>query len=358
MRSDVNSSSATPERPLPVPPKANRTARPVTAAPIVSQTLAATSPSTQPSLSIASAHARRTGTTLSQAIEEFAGYLKVECGLARNTLEAYGRDLSDLRDFLSGQGIGRTEGLTALRVQRFLRDLHEKGLALSSITRHLATVRAFLRFCHENGWLAEDVAARLEMPARWQRLPETLNVKHVNALLAAPSPDDPMYLRDRAILELLYATGLRVSELCDLRLGDIHLDMGYVRCIGKGRKERIVPVGRTAQEAVHEYMTRLRPNLSGRCPDDHLFLSRTGQRLGRENCWRLVVKYATRAGVASYVSPHTLRHSFATHLLEGGADLRVVQELLGHANVATTQIYTHVDSNRLKAVHERFHPRQ
>ncbi len=293
-----------------------------------------------------------------RALSRFLSFLDVECGLADNTLQAYQSDLTQLMGFLAEGGLRFVVGLTPLSVQQFLRDLHERGLALSSIARHLASVRVFLRFCRLNGWLGDDVAAKLETPTRWQRLPGTLNLKQVEDLLAAPDPEDPLYLRDRAILESLYATGLRVSELCDLSLTDVNLDIGYVRCLGKGRRERIVPLGRSSLEAIYEYRHRLRPALATGRATDHLFLSRTGRRLGRENCWRLVVKCATRAGLATSVSPHTLRHSFATHLLEGGADLRVVQELLGHANVSTTQIYTHVDRKRLKTIHCQFHPRQ
>lgn len=295
---------------------------------------------------------------LDEALAQFLTYTRVECGLSDNTIQAYQRDLAELADFLAGNGLVHTSDVTPLLIQKFLGSLQERGLALSSIGRHLASSRVFLRFCQNNAWLTDDIADKLETPHLWQRLPETLNLKHIEALLIVPDPDDPLYLRDRAILELLYATGLRVSELCDLRVPDVNLDIGYVRCIGKGNKERIVPVGRSAIAAVGEYVRGLRGHLNTRPGMDHLFLSRTGRRLGRENCWRLVIKYTKRAGLSQHVSPHVLRHSFATHLLEGGADLRVVQEMLGHANVSTTQIYTHVDRKRLKATHARFHPRQ
>ena len=299
----------------------------------------------------------RTDVDLIEGLGQFVAYLRVECGLADNTIRAYESDLTEFVHLMAGLGLRSVDQLNALRVQQFLKHLRSRGLALSSIVRHLASVRVFLRFCHGNAWLADDVATRLETPSRWHRLPGTLNQKHVEALLAEPHPDDPFYLRDRAILELLYATGLRVSELCDLGVTDVNMKIGYLRCLGKGQKERIVPVGRTALEAVYEYSHDLRPSLVDGRRTDRLFLSRTGRRLGRENCWRLVVKYASRAGVSAHVSPHVLRHSFATHLLQGGADLRVVQELLGHSDVSTTQIYTHVDGKRLKSIHTRFHPR-
>ncbi len=306
----------------------------------------------------AASRAARSHVSFDQAEQRFLGYLKVECGLSENTLEAYGRDLSGLMSFLALRGLSLVSELTPLSVQDFLRNLHDRGKSIATITRHLASVRVFLRFCHTEGWLAQDIASMLEAPAQWQRLPETLHVQHIEALLTEPDPEDSLYHRDRAILELLYATGLRVSELCGLRISDVNLEVGYLRCLGKGRKERVVPLGRKATDALREYLLVLRPNLSTPQTPNALFLSRTGRQLGRENCWRLVAKYATRAGLASFVSPHTFRHSFATHMLEGGADLRVVQELLGHADVATTQIYTHVDRRRLKSIHSRFHPRQ
>lgn len=293
-----------------------------------------------------------------KALHDFCGYLRVECGLSQNTVTAYEHDLEGLLRFLDEHGVSDLSGLSMLAVQQFLRSLHGRGLALSTITRHLASVRVFLRYCESNAWLSETVSDKLETPSQWHRVPDTLNVKHVEALLAAPDPSDALYLRDCAILELLYATGLRVSELCALRIKDVNTEVGYLRCIGKGRKERIVPVGGRALNALEHYVRRLRPALTSVSTVEHLFLSRTGKPLGRENCWRLVAKYATRAGLTTTISPHTLRHSFATHLLEGGADLRVVQELLGHSSVSTTQIYTHVDRKRLKSIHTRFHPRQ
>ncbi|MBI4579401.1 MAG: tyrosine-type recombinase/integrase, partial [Planctomycetes bacterium] len=185
-----------------------------------------------------------------------------------------------------------------------------------------------------------------------------LNYRQVEALLNLPDEEEPLALRDRAILEMFYAAGLRVSELTGLRLEDVQLDIGYVRCLGKGRKERIVPLGEPAIQAVREYLSQLRPQLADGHGCDRLFLSRTGKPFDRTNCWRLVVKYARRMGITGKLSPHTLRHCFATHLLSNGADIRMVQEMLGHADIATTQIYTHVDSSRLKAIHQKFHPRQ
>lgn len=291
-------------------------------------------------------------------LADFLQYLIVECGLARNTISAYNADLVEFVQFYETKGLPVT-ALEPAQVQSFLIYLkQERGLAISSIARHLAAVKMFLRYLVLVGHAERDITSVLESPRRWMNLPRTLHRRQVEALLAAPEPDDAYYLRDRAILELLYASGLRASELVSLGVDAINGRVGYLRCIGKGRRERIVPVGRTAIEAVEEYVQGLRPGLdrSGRATS--LFLSRTGQRLDRETCWRIVKKYAARAELADRTSPHTLRHCFATHLLEGGSDLRLVQEMLGHVSVVTTQIYTHVDRARLKGIHQRYHPRQ
>jgi integrase/recombinase XerD len=217
----------------------------------------------------------------------------------------------------------------------------------------------FLRYLFMVEALTSDVSALLETPKKWRTLPHTLRQRQVEDLLTAPQPGEPFYARDRAILEMLYATGMRVSELAGLRVKDVNLEVGYARCFGKGGKERIVPIGSHAIDAVREYLRHLRPAMTETgTPAEALFVSRTGSPLDRTNIWRLVSRYAGAVGIQMPVGPHTLRHCFATHLLEGGADLRIVQELLGHANVATTQIYTHVDSSRLKSIHQKFHPRQ
>lgn len=292
-------------------------------------------------------------------IGRFVDFLVCECGLAENTLEAYGRDLREFAGTITDLGARQPDDLNSTLIQAHLIRLKERGLGLASIARHLVSVKVFLRFLHVMGALTTDIASLLETPRKWRTLPDTVHVKQVEQLLAAPSPSDALWLRDRAIVEMLYATGLRVSELAGLRLGDVNLQIGYVRCYGKGGRERIVPVGRSAVAALQEYLADLRPMLaSGRAGEEALLLSRTGQRMDRTAIWRVVTRLARAAGLDGRVSPHTLRHCFATHLLQGGADLRIVQELLGHADVATTQIYTHVDSSRLKAIHQKFHPRQ
>lgn len=296
--------------------------------------------------------------SLPALIEKFLLGLRAEAGLAENTLIAYRTDLQSLADYCGRTGIVFRQ-ITPADVQGFLIGLKEQnGLALNSIARRLITVKVFCRYCYHRGFIDRDVAALMEMPKKWQSLPHVLSPREVDMLLCQPDVDDPLAARDRAILELFYATGVRVSELVGLRLEDVRLDIGYLRCLGKGRKERIVPIGERAIEALEDYLSNLRPQLADGRSTDRLFLSRTGRPIDRTNTWRLVVKYARRMGITGKLSPHTLRHCFATHLLAGGADLRVVQEMLGHSDISTTQIYTHVDSSRLKAVHQRFHPRQ
>jgi integrase/recombinase XerD len=291
-------------------------------------------------------------------IERFLSRLWAEAGLADNTLEAYRRDLEAFADFCEREKLV-FKTFTQRDIQAFLIvQRQEHNLAVSSVARRLVAVKLFCRFTHQNGYLDRDLAALIETPKKWQYLPTVLNERQVEDLVTLPDEGDPLMLRDRAVLELFYATGLRVSELVSLRISDVHLDIGYVRCLGKGSKERVVPVGSKATEAVRLYIDQLRPELVTGKSTDRVFLSRTGRPLDRTNCWRMVAKYARRMGFTGKLSPHTLRHSFATHLLAGGADLRVVQEMLGHADIATTQIYTHVDSSRLKAIHKKFHPRQ
>lgn len=289
-------------------------------------------------------------------VKRFLDYLFDECGLAGSTVTEYQRDLKGFWNFLVAR---ETEpGDIAIQdVQLYLIELQQRGYALSSIVRYLATIKVFLRHLFAERVLRRDIAGLIESPRRWRTIPNVVSESKVEAMLTAPDPSDELYLRDRALLELLYATGMRVSEVVDLPLERLNLKLGYVRCMGKGRKERIVPVGRAAISAVVNYLEILRPRLLGDRESRALFLSRTGRPLDRTNMWRIVRKYAVAAGIDAGVSPHTLRHCFATHLLAGGADLRIVQELLGHADVTTTQVYTHVDEIQLKRVHRKFHPR-
>ncbi len=289
------------------------------------------------------------------AVKRFLDYLFIECGLAGSTISAYQRDLCEFWDEVM-ETHGPNPGMQD--VQRHLVSLQQRGLAVASIARHVAAIRMFLRHLYAEGEFKRDLASLLETPKKWRNLPTTLHERQVDALLNAPEPTDEYYLRDRTLLELLYATGIRVSEAVNLDCSHVNVKVGYLRCIGKGRKERIIPVGSSAIRAMSLYLIHLRPSLVGLHSGDALLLSRTGRRLDRTNVWRLVRRYAGDVGLDGKVSPHTLRHCFATHLLAGGADLRIVQELLGHADVRTTQVYLHVDETRLKEVHRKYHPRQ
>jgi integrase/recombinase XerD len=290
-------------------------------------------------------------------VKSFLDYLFIECGLAGATITAYQRDLLEFWDHLVEIDVEPSE-LSVVDVQHHLRRLQERGLSVASIARHLAAIKVFLRHLFAERVLKRDIASLLESVKKWQTIPDAIHYEDVRRLLRAPEPCDELYLRDRALLELLYATGMRVGEVVGLTIKQINTRLGYVRCIGKGNRERVVPIGSVAIQAVRSYVDLLRPSLLRGRPEDALFLSRTGRALDRTAVWRIVRKYAKAAGIERRVTPHTLRHCFATHMLAGGADLRVLQELLGHADVSTTQVYTHVDEAQLKQVHRQYHPRQ
>jgi len=290
-------------------------------------------------------------------LERFVRYLESECHLAENTVAAYRRDL---RRFLAWLGARRPDELAVRDLSGYPAWLGDEGLSPKSVTRHLASLRVFFRFLQLEGEVVDNQAELLGSPKLWQRVPRVLAPPQVEALLQAPRRSDPLPVRDRAVLEMLYATGCRVSEVSQLRVRDLRLDERYCTCRGKGDKQRVTPLGKQAIEAVERYLRELRPLLAAKAPPpppERLFLSARGGPLRRERIWELVKRYAARAGAPPEISPHSLRHSFATHLLAGGADLRQVQELLGHASIATTQIYTHVDAGRLKRVHAQYHPR-
>jgi integrase/recombinase XerD len=294
---------------------------------------------------------------LSQPVREFLTYLRVECGLSANTLISYESDITRLAQFLLTRSITSFSALTPQLIIDHLKSLRAQRLSGSSIARHLCAIRAFGRFLVHYRYLADDPTELLERPTTWQRVPHAVHLKHIEKLLAAPDPADKLYLRDIALLEFMYATGCRASEVGSVSLPDLHLDLGIVKLTGKGDKQRLVPVGRPAVTAIAAYLRDLRPALlRPDKPTDKLFLTERGRAMDRFIIYATIDKHATRAGLVG-VHPHTLRHTFATHLLGGGADLRVVQELLGHANVTTTQIYTHVDQGRLKAIVTKYHPR-
>jgi len=294
---------------------------------------------------------------LGHYIKSFLDYLTVEAGLAENTVLAYGRDLRGFLRYCKANGVSHLEQIGPTLIQEYLRVLTREQKSEGSVKRSLVAIRMFLRFGTLTGLIEDDFTGILESPKIWQRLPIVCSKQQVIDLLDAPSPDEPFYLRDKAMLELLYATGVRAGELAGLKTTALNLDIGYIRCLGKGHRERVVPVGRIAVAAVVEYLRHLRPRLAKPFSGNFLLLSRTGRPMSRIEMWRLVKKYAARAGMPKSLTVHTLRHCFATHLLTGGADLRSVQEMLGHVDIATTQIYTHVDQERLKAMHKKFHPR-
>jgi integrase/recombinase XerD len=283
-------------------------------------------------------------------------YLASERGLAVNSIHAYRRDLEDVEDFLRSAGSSlATQDPDDLRA--YLQQQSRQGQSTRTVARRLAAIRVFLRYRTMEGKDARPILDQLERPKPERSLPKILSRTQVNQLIAAPNPKSLLFHRDVAILELLYAAGVRASELCDLTLGSLNLDVGCVRVFGKGSKERVVPLGQAACEALRRYLADCRPRLDRR-GDQRLFLSRTGRALERVALWMLVEKYGRSSGLLKHISPHVLRHCFASHLLSGGADLRVVQELLGHSDVGTTQIYTHVDQDRLKSIHTKFHPRR
>ena len=293
-------------------------------------------------------------------VVSFMNYIKVEKGLAANTLTAYDRDLRKFEAFAEKRSLS-LEAVSREHIVDFLGDLYNQGLDSHSVARHMASLRNFFRFGLAEGAITLDPMLNLESPKTRRRLPVYLRMEDVDRLLNQPDLSTPYGLRDHAILEVLYSTGLRVSELVNLKVSDLEMRMGCLRCIGKGDKERLVPVGRKALAAVRAYIEKSRPQLLGRRDpvkaSPWLFVNRFGNRLSRIAIWRLLTAYGRSAGIRARLSPHKLRHSFATHLLERGADLRSVQLMLGHADISTTQIYTHVMEERLKQVYKAHHPR-
>lgn len=289
-------------------------------------------------------------------LDSFLEHLVVERGLRQNSLDAYRRDLTRYLTYLADRGRHATS-LGRADVPRYLLALREAGLNPRSVARHLSAIRQFHRFLVRQGEATEDPTAHLEAPRPWRRLPGVLSSEEVDRLLAPRAASTPQELRNRAMLELMYASGLRVSELVGLRLGDVNLAVGIVRVLGKGDKERLVPVGDAAAASLRVYLRDGRPHLLKRRASECLFLGRHGGGLTRQMFWNVIKKAAAEAGIATPVTPHTLRHSFATHLLERGADLRSVQLMLGHADIGTTQVYTHLTRAHLKAIYDKFHPR-
>ena len=294
---------------------------------------------------------------LHKDVRSFLNYLTVEAGLSDNTVLGYGRDLRGFLKYCKANNVSELRRIEPVFIQKYLRKLSEEQKSESSIKRSLVAIRMFLRFGKLMGLIEDDLTSVLESPKVWQKLPSICSKQQVIELMNAPCPDEPYYFRDKAMLELLYATGVRASEIAGLKTSDFNLNIGYLRCLGKGNRERVVPIGKIAIAATNEYLTNLRPSLVKAFSGDFLLLSRTGRPMSRIEIWRLVKKYAVRAGMPRNLTVHTLRHCFATHMLAGGADLRSIQEMLGHVDIATTQIYTHVDQERLRTIHRKFHPR-
>ncbi len=290
-------------------------------------------------------------------VDEFINYLSVERGLAQNTLLAYRRDLEKYTQFLDSLGINSLELIKREGVTEFIYHQKKEGLQTSSICRNLAAIRMFHRFLVRERLAKEDPTHLVETPKLWKRIPEVLSQAEIEAMINAAAGRGWQQIRDHAILELFYATGMRVSELVGLKMENVNLEAGYVRCLGKGNKERIIPLGRRAEDAVKRYCDEVRGKLTRGNLSSDLFLSRLGKKLSRQSIWKLIKFYAKKAKIQKEIKPHTIRHSFATHLLEHGADLRSVQEMLGHSDISTTQIYTHVDKERLKTIHKQYHPR-
>ncbi|MDD5097531.1 MAG: site-specific tyrosine recombinase XerD [Candidatus Omnitrophica bacterium] len=294
---------------------------------------------------------------MKELIDSFLDYLSVERGLAKNTITAYREDLNIYLDFISSCGINALSKITKNDITEFMLFEKNKGISPISISRRLAAIRMFHRFLARERILKTDPTTLIDSPKLWKKVPDTLSLNEVELLIAQPDPRNFQGARDRAILESLYATGMRVSEATNLKASNINLDIGFLRCIGKGNKERVIPLGKKAIQSIKRYLEFSRLHFLKKKTSEFLFINRSGNKISRQSIWKLIKQYALQARIKKPIKVHTLRHSFATHLLERGADLRSVQEMLGHSNISTTQIYTHIDKDRLKSIHKMFHPR-
>ncbi len=290
---------------------------------------------------------------MKEQIERFMNYLSVERGLSQNTLSAYRHDLENYNGFLGESGSSK---INREKIVSYLIHLKKRRLSPVSIARALSAIKGFHRFVYSEGYSKGDPTLAMKTPSVWTKLPAVLNLSEVEILLRQPQLSKKAGIRDRAILELLYATGMRASELISLKVTDVNLDVGYVRCMGKGSRERIIPIGSKAIKCIQTYLNEAKSHYS-KSGSRLLFISRLGKSMSRQALWKIIKKYSKRALLKKEISPHTLRHSFATHLLERGADIRAVQEMLGHVSISTTQIYTHIDRERLKKIHAKYHPR-
>ncbi len=294
---------------------------------------------------------------MKELIDTFLNYLSVERGLSNNTIISYRHDLNAYINFLEARHIDALSKITKDDITNFMFAQKEKSVSVNSIARRLAAIRMFHRFLARERILKSDPTNLIDSPKLWKKIPDTLSLNEVEALIAQPDIRGKQGIRDKAILETLYATGMRVSEAVNLKSDNVNLDIGFLRCIGKGNKERVIPLGKKAITSLKRYLGISRPHLLKKRESEFLFLNRFGKKISRQSLWKIIKRYAREARIKKTIRPHTLRHSFATHLLERGADLRSVQEMLGHSNISTTQVYTHINKDRLKAMHRMFHPR-
>jgi integrase/recombinase XerD len=296
--------------------------------------------------------------TLNELADQFLSYLLVEKGLSNQTIEAYSLDLTAYLTFLHQEGIDDISQADMLYILKHLIRLRDAGLNARSRARHLVTLRGFYKFLTQENHLKKDPARTIDLPKTGLKLPEVISIEEVALLLKAPRLDNPRGLRDAAMLEILYAAGLRVSELLHLKLHDVNLEAGFVKVFGKGSKERLIPIGRHAQDMLRDYLHSARLLLLKQHTSHYVFVARAGKPMSRQGFWKRIKQYALKAGLNKRITPHTFRHSFASHLLEGGADLRAVQVMLGHVDISTTQIYTHVTRDHIKRIHDKLHPRK
>ncbi|OGP68783.1 MAG: site-specific tyrosine recombinase XerD [Deltaproteobacteria bacterium RBG_16_44_11] len=294
---------------------------------------------------------------MQELLAKYLNYLLIERGVAQNTLEAYGRDLRRFLVFIRQKGLTQLQEATPEILIEYLIRIKNEGLSANSMNRQLAALRGFYKYLLMEKKIEQTPLANIELAKVWMRLPDTLSKEEMKVILAQPGGEKPSALRDTAMLELLYATGIRVSELVNLTMNSINWQVGFLTVMGKGNKERIVPIGKTAYDCVRVYVDNARSQLMQKKSTEVLFLNRFGGKFTRQGFWKMVIRYAKKAGLQKKVHPHTFRHSFASHLLEGGADLRIVQVMLGHADISTTQIYTHITRDRLKEIHQKYHPR-
>jgi len=290
-------------------------------------------------------------------LSSYLDYLAIEKGLSRNSLEAYSHDLMDFISFFEEKGLKDLKSITPKDMRIYISFLRKKNLSTKSILRKLSSIKGFFKYLQIKGAIEENPIIAMELPKIWKQLPQTLSLAEVTSLLSQANIKTPMGLRDQAMLEILYGAGLRVSELIGLTINDVNLEVGFLRCFGKGSKERIVPLGEVAVNCLKAYLDHARAILLKGSASTYLFITRSGEKMTRQGFWKLIRKYAKQAGIRKTISPHVLRHSFASHLLEGGADLRSVQALLGHSDISTTQIYTHLTTEKIRDIYKKCHPR-